>query len=88
MSELRANVIFDGRIKQAVAAGLGLGIVSLHALELELALDRVVILDAQAFPIMRIWYMVYREGKRLSPVALMFRDFVLAEATALWPLAG
>jgi DNA-binding transcriptional LysR family regulator len=74
-------------VKQAVAAGLGLGMVSIHTLEMELALKRVAILPVEQFPIMRHWYIVYRTGKRLSPAARAFRDFVLADATALWPLA-
>ncbi len=67
-------------IKQAVEAGLGLGIVSIHTLELELETQRLAVLDAESFPIMRHWYVVYRRGKRLSPVAQAFRNFVLTEA--------
>lgn len=75
-------------IKQAVAAGLGLGIVSLHTLELELSLQRLCVLKAEAFPIMRHWYLVRLQSKELSPVAAAFQEFVLSEATGLWPLAG
>jgi LysR family transcriptional regulator, low CO2-responsive transcriptional regulator len=70
-------------IKQAVEAGLGLGIVSIHTLELELETKRLKILDAESFPILRHWYVVYRQGKRLSPVAKAFREFVLTEAPKL-----
>lgn len=64
-------------IKQAVEAGLGLGIVSIHTLELELETNRLVILDVEDFPIMRYWHIVQRSGKRLSPVAQAFKRFVL-----------
>lgn len=67
-------------IKQAVEAGLGLGIVSLHTLELELATGRLVVLDVEGFPIMRQWHVVHRREKRLSPIAVAFRDFVFREA--------
>ncbi|HEY9052882.1 MAG TPA: LysR family transcriptional regulator [Gammaproteobacteria bacterium] len=67
-------------IKQAVEAGLGLGIVSIHTLELELETGRLVILDVEDFPIMRHWHIVQRSGKRLSPVAQAFKQFVLDEA--------
>ena len=67
-------------IKQAVQAGLGLGIVSTHTLELELEAGRLVVLDIRDFPIMRHWYIVHRQGKRLTPVAQAFRQFVLGEA--------
>lgn len=67
-------------IKQAVEAGLGLGIVSIHTLELELETGRLVILDVEDFPIMRHWHIVQRAGKRLSPVAQAFKQFVLEDA--------
>lgn len=68
-------------IKHAVMAGLGLGIVSLHTLEFELALDRVAILSVEGFPIMKEWYLVHRNGKRMSPIAQAFHDFVLNESS-------
>ena len=67
-------------IKHAVMAGLGLGIVSLHTLEFELALNRIAILSVEGFPIMKEWYLVYRSSKRLSPIAQAFHEFVLNEA--------
>lgn len=67
-------------IKQAVQAGLGLGILSLQTLEMELALKRLTVLDVEAFPIMRHWYLVHRAEKRLSPAAQAFKDFVLGQA--------
>ena len=67
-------------IKQAVEAGLGLGIVSIHTLELELETRRLNILDVQDFPIMRHWYVLQRKGKRLSPAAQTFKEFVLKQA--------
>ena len=67
-------------IKQAVEAGLDRGIVSIHTLELELETGRLVILDVKDFPIIRHWHIVQRIGKRLSPIALAFKQFVLEEA--------
>jgi LysR family transcriptional regulator, low CO2-responsive transcriptional regulator len=70
-------------IKQAVRAGLGVSVVSLHTIELELETQRLVILDVKDFPIERQWHLVYRRGKRLSPPARAFRDFVVKEAGGL-----
>jgi LysR family transcriptional regulator, low CO2-responsive transcriptional regulator len=67
-------------IKQAVEAGLGLGIVSIHTLELELETGRLRLLDVKDFPILRHWYVIQRKGKRLSPAALAFKTFVLEQA--------
>ena len=66
-------------VKQAVRSGLGLSVVSTHTIELELETGRLVTLDVQGFPLPRQWYLVYRRGKRLSPAAAAFRDFVLRE---------
>jgi DNA-binding transcriptional LysR family regulator len=67
-------------IKQAVEAGLGLGIVSIHTLELELETKRLQILDVHDFPIERHWYVIQRKGKRLTPAAQAFKKFVLEHA--------
>ena len=64
-------------IKQAVEAGLGLGIVSVHTLELELETRRLVVLDVEKFPILRHWYVVNSKGKRLPRIAEAFRDELL-----------
>jgi len=74
-------------IKQAVEAGLGLGIVSAHTLELELETKRLCILDVKDFPIRRHWYVIQRKGKRLSPVAQEFKTFVLEQAEQFIRLA-
>jgi DNA-binding transcriptional LysR family regulator len=70
-------------IKQAVQAGMGLGIMSLHTIELELETNRLNILDVQGFPIMRHWHIVHRKNKRFSNVAKTFKDFLLKEASGL-----
>ncbi|MBT9612174.1 MAG: LysR family transcriptional regulator, partial [Burkholderiales bacterium] len=67
-------------IKQAVQAGLGLGILSLHTIGLELETKRLKVLDVKGFPIMRHWYVVHRKDKRLSTVAQAFKAFLLTEA--------
>ena len=80
--EIRSSMEMSSNeaIKQAVQAGLGLGILSLQTLEMELALKRLAVLPVEGFPIMRHWYLVHRAGKRLSPVARAFKEFVLASA--------
>lgn len=70
-------------IKEAVAAGLGLSVVSRHTLELDLQAGRLVILDVEHFPIARHWYLAYRRGKRLSPIALAFKALVFEQAPTM-----
>lgn len=67
-------------LKQAVMAGLGLAILSLHSLRLELAANKLVILDVEGFPIKRRWYAVHLKGKQLSLVSRTFLDYILEES--------
>ncbi|MBI3222012.1 MAG: LysR family transcriptional regulator [Nitrosomonadales bacterium] len=67
-------------IKQAVQAGMGLGILSLHSIELELETKRLVILNVEHFPLLRHWFIAHRRNKRLSSAAVAFKDFLLAGA--------
>ncbi len=64
-------------IKQAVQAGMGLGILSLHSIELELETKRLVVLNVEHFPLLRHWFVVHRSTKRLSSAALAFKEFLL-----------
>jgi len=70
-------------LKQAVMAELGLGIVSLHTIEMELTLKRLVVLDVENFPIMRQWFIVYRQGKRFAAIPEAFKDFAIKHAESL-----
>jgi LysR family transcriptional regulator, low CO2-responsive transcriptional regulator len=72
-------------VKQAVQAGMGLGIMSRHTIELELITNRLKILDVNGFPIIRHWHVVHRKNKRFSKVAKTFKDFLLKEAPSLIP---
>ncbi len=72
-------------IKQAVAGGLGLGMISKSTLNLHPAQRDVVILDVAGFPLRRSWYVVYPKGKQLSVVAKTFLDFLLGHVNLLEP---
>jgi DNA-binding transcriptional LysR family regulator len=76
-----------GAIKQAVAADLGIAVMPRDALELELALGRLVVLDVVGFPVHRHWSVVRRAGRHASAAAealwhflLEFRDQSAADA--------
>ena len=65
-------------IKQAIAGGLGISVLSRHTLITE---DQdVTILDVEHFPIQRNWYMVYPSGKQLSIVARAYFEYLLDAA--------
>jgi len=75
--EMNSNIA----IQRAVEAGLGLGLVSRHTLDMELKLNRLVVLNVEDTPIMRHWYMVHRPGKRFSAAAQSFIDFMRTDAS-------
>mgnify|MGYP000402753566 FL=1 len=72
-------------IKQAVAGGLGLAIMSRHALNPMTHGGRIVELNVQGFPIKRFWYVVTPRGKQLSVVAQTFLEFLRAHIKLLAP---
>lgn len=69
-------------IKQAVIAGMGVSLVSLHTIGLELKHGLVVAPHVEGLPLMRRWHLVNTAGKFLSPAAEAFRYFLLERAEA------
>lgn len=63
-------------IKQAVMAGIGIGVLSTFSLRQELAAGKLVLLDIEGLPLQRTWYAVHRRGKQLSPAAVKFIEFL------------
>lgn len=72
-----------GAIKQGVASGLGLGVVSESAVGNELAVEALMILDVEGFPLELPWHVVHQAQKRLSPSARSFRVFLQAARAVL-----
>jgi len=67
-------------LKQAVMAGLGITVLSLHSVQLELELNKLTVLDVEGFPLKRRWYAVHLKGQKLSLVARTFLDYILEES--------
>lgn len=80
---IEMEIASNETIKQAAAAGLGVGFLSAHALRQELALGSLVILDVEGFPVMRQWYVVRRRDRRLPGIAQAFERFLAAQGAAL-----
>ncbi|MDQ2906321.1 MAG: LysR substrate-binding domain-containing protein [Chloroflexota bacterium] len=70
----------NSAIKQSVAAGLGIALISRVALDMELAMNRLVVLDVEGFPIMRQWRIVHLKEKSLSATTRAFKLFLLQHA--------
>ncbi len=80
---LRLELGSNEAIKQAVAGGLGIAVLSRHALHERLEDDDVAVLDAEGFPIASQWHLVYPKGKQLSPIARVFNAH-LQEQSLRW----
>ena len=66
-------------IKQAIAGGLGISVLSRHTLALEGTTSLLTILDVEDFPIQLHWYVVYPSGKQLSVIARTLFEYLLNE---------
>jgi len=64
-------------IVEAVQAGLGIGFVSMHSVNLELKNNIIKQLDVVPFPIIRQWHIVHHADAELSPIARRFKQFVI-----------
>ncbi len=69
-------------IKQAVIAGMGISFLSAHTISMELQVGKLSVLDIAGFPVMLNWFVVHRNNKRLPPVALAFKQFLIDEGAA------
>jgi len=69
-------------IKQAVMAGMGVSLLSLHTIGLELQSGLIAVPTVEGLPLMRRWNIVNRAAKQLSPSAEAFRYFVLGHGEA------
>ena len=64
-------------IVEAVQAGLGIGFVSKHFVNLQLKNNIIKQLDVAPFPIIRQWHIVHHAEAELSPIARRFKQFVI-----------
>ena len=80
---IRMTLGSNEAVKHAVAAGLGLAIMSRHAIAVDPARDGLSVLSVAGLPVKRSWQVVWRQDRRLPRAATVFMDFVRREmATA------
>jgi LysR family transcriptional regulator, low CO2-responsive transcriptional regulator len=79
---IRMTLGSNEAIKHAVAAGLGLAIVSQHTLSGEPAREGLAVLPLAGLPIARSWQIVWRQSSQLPRIASVFMDFVQRNLTA------
>jgi DNA-binding transcriptional LysR family regulator len=69
-------------IKQAVMAGLGVSLLSLHTIGLEWRQGLIAAPAVEGLPLVRRWHIVFRSAKLLSPAAEALRYFILDRGEA------
>lgn len=77
--KIRLELGSNEAIKEAVAGGLGIGVISRHALHGLKSEHGVAIIDVSGFPIASKWHIVHLANKKLSPIAKSFREHLLLE---------
>src|SRR6185503_10836407 len=80
---IEMEIASNETIKQAVAAGFGLGFLSAHAVHQEILLGRLAVIAVRGFPVMRQWYVVHLRERRLPPITEAFERFVVGEGARL-----
>lgn len=66
-------------VKQALLAGLGYSIMPLIGIKNELQNNELQIIPVKGLPINTVWSLIWLKGKKLSPVALSFLEFLKQE---------
>ncbi|NER84155.1 MAG: LysR family transcriptional regulator, partial [Leptolyngbya sp. SIO1D8] len=81
--KVRLELGSNEAIKQAIAGGLGISVLSVHTIISEGTSGEFAILDVEKFPIERHWYAAHLAGKQLSVVAETFLQYLLEESHAM-----
>ena len=74
--------------RECAIAGLGVALLTRHALSLELATGLLRELPVEELPLYRSWCLVQAKDKRLSPVARAFQKFIGSERLQISALAA
>lgn len=68
----------NSAIKEAVAAGLGVSVVSQSTVGMEVMIEKLVILPVEHFPIERKWFVVHSTQRPMAPLVESFRSALLS----------
>ena len=78
--DLRLELGSNEAIKESVAGGLGISVISSHALHGNAKEHGVSVINVEGFPVQSHWHVVHPKGKKLSPIASIFKAHLLASA--------
>lgn len=74
--KMRMELGSNEAVKQVVAGGLGIAVLSASTIRAELSNGDLVVLDVRGFPLKRKWYMVYPTGKHIAPTTKVFMEYI------------
>ena len=78
--DVRLELGSNEAIKQAVIGGLGIAALSIYSLGDKSDQEDVAVLKCKEFPIDSSWHIVSPKGKKLSPIAAIFKQHLLLQA--------
>jgi DNA-binding transcriptional LysR family regulator len=78
--DIRLELGSNEAIKQAVIGGLGIAVLSKYSLGEKSDQEEVAILKCKEFPIESSWHIVSPKGKKLSPIATIFKKHLSQQA--------
>ena len=70
-------------VKQAILAGLGYSIMPLIGIKSELHNNELEIIPVKGLPIKTVWSLIWLKGKKHSPVATSFLDYLKKEKSQI-----
>jgi DNA-binding transcriptional LysR family regulator len=73
---MKIQLTSNEAVKQSVIAGLGLSIMPLIGLKNELEKGDIKIIPIKKLPIVSNWRLIWLKGKKMSPVAKAYFDYV------------
>jgi LysR family transcriptional regulator for metE and metH len=86
MPQRRIEMGTNETIKQAVMAEMGIALLSAHTIAAEVEAGRIAVLDVQGMPMVRRWYVVARQDKRLLPAARALWDHLVRDGAGFLPV--
>jgi DNA-binding transcriptional LysR family regulator len=78
--DVRLELGSNEAVKESVAGGLGIGVVSRHALHGLKREHGVSVIELDGFPLPSAWHIVHPASKKLSPLAVAFQQHLLKQA--------
>ncbi len=77
--DVRLELGSNEAVKESVAGGLGVGVISQYALHGHQREHGVRVIDVDGFPLKSSWHLVHLAAKNLSPIALAFKEHIVRE---------